>query len=230
MGEGVSIDGANDGDAGRDAAGRFTSGRQTTARGIVKARQAARTAARIAAGEPNLQALSRKRNFERKIAEQAIAEDAARAKDANRWTPRKCDAFLAALAEHGNVTRAGREIGMATSGAYYVRARNADFRARWDEAIQTFVNQVEANVLERIANGFDKPVFFQGQQCGAERVFNDGVGLNFLKLHRPQAYGDVREAEAQSRLPGKAGEEGRLKIEAMLADLAEKIEREGEGK
>ena len=53
------------------------------------------------------------------------------------WTPERQKAFIAALAESGNVTAACEHVGMTTEGAYYLRRQPGaeSFRRAWEAAL-----------------------------------------------------------------------------------------------
>ena len=53
------------------------------------------------------------------------------------WTPERQKAFIAALAESGNVTAACEHVGMTTVGAYYLRRQHGaeSFAHAWEAAL-----------------------------------------------------------------------------------------------
>lgn len=53
------------------------------------------------------------------------------------WTPERQKAFIAALAESGNVTAACEHVGMTPEGAYYLRRQPGaeSFRRAWEAAL-----------------------------------------------------------------------------------------------
>ena len=56
--------------------------------------------------------------------------------DNTRWTGPKAAAFLKALARHGKVAKAAREVGMSRQAAYRLRARAPKFAQMWDWAMR----------------------------------------------------------------------------------------------
>lgn len=59
--------------------------------------------------------------------------------DNTRWTGAKAAAFLKALARHGKVAKAAREVGMSRQAAYRLRARAPQFAQMWDAAMRVVV-------------------------------------------------------------------------------------------
>lgn len=81
-------------------------------------------------------------------------------------TPEKRIAFLAVLAETGNVTMAMRGAGLSRAGAYTWREADPDFAKAWAEALELGVEALEDEANRRAFHGVDKPVFYQGMPSG----------------------------------------------------------------
>jgi hypothetical protein len=70
--------------------------------------------------------------------------------DNTRWTGPKAAAFLKALARHGKVAKAAREVGMSRQAAYRLRARAPKFAQMWDWAMrEAAARRVEALAARR---------------------------------------------------------------------------------
>lgn len=103
-------------------------------------------------------------------------------------TPEKVTAFLAALAETGNVTRSAAAVGASRSIIYDWRERDPDFAVAWDRAIKTSVLGLEDEARRRAEEGVDEPVFYQGDKCGTVRKYSDTLLIFLLKAHNPEKY------------------------------------------
>jgi hypothetical protein len=72
-------------------------------------------------------------------------------------TPKRRKAFLAKLAEHGNVETACREAGMGKSAAYKWKREAPDFSDEWDAVIDEFldreVESVRVSLIEQAKKG-----------------------------------------------------------------------------
>lgn len=117
-------------------------------------------------------------------------------------TPEKDERFLAALAEGQKVGSACRAVGYSRTSTYEWREADAQFAARWQEAIDDAVERMEAEADRRAVDGTLKPVFHQGVECGHVREFSDTLLIFRLKALRP----DVYRERASVEHTGKDGE------------------------
>lgn len=65
------------------------------------------------------------------------------------WTQERRRAFLDHLAACSNVTRAVKAVGLSNAAAYELRARDPEFAAAWDEALEAGYTTLESMMLER---------------------------------------------------------------------------------
>jgi len=107
------------------------------------------------------------------------------------WTPNRQATFIEALAESGCVTEACRAVGMSPRSAYALRARidAVSFRNAWDAALDYAVRRLSDAVLSRAINGVAVPVFFQGEQIGERRYYNERLAMFLLRYRDPLRYG-----------------------------------------
>ena len=103
-------------------------------------------------------------------------------------TPKKREAFLANLAEYGNISLAARAAGVLRRTPYDWRDRDPVFAAEWDDALEHACDLLEAEARRRALEGCDKPVFYQGEQCGVIREYSDTLAIVLLKAHRPEKF------------------------------------------
>jgi hypothetical protein len=107
------------------------------------------------------------------------------------WTPNRQAAFIQALAESACVAEACRAVGMSERSAYALRAR-ADaisFRNAWDAALDFAIRRLSDAVLSRAINGVAVPVFFQGEQVGERRYYDERLAMFLLRYRDPLRYG-----------------------------------------
>lgn len=106
-------------------------------------------------------------------------------------TPEKKAAFCAALvASGGNVSRACQAIDVARITAYDWRSADPEFAAAWDKAKSIGLDSLEDEATRRAYEGTDKPVFYQGVQCGTIREYSDTLTIFLLKGGKPEKYRD----------------------------------------
>ena len=90
-------------------------------------------------------------------------------------------AFLAALSDTPNVSNAARLAGITRQAAYQARDADPAFKAAWDEAVATSVDDLEGRVHEA-TRVIDSPTALQ-------------AAMFLLKAHRPEKYRDKVQAE-----------------------------------
>ena len=94
--------------------------------------------------------------------------------------------FLAALEASGNVSAAARRAATHRGTAYRHRQADPEFRAAWDEALETALDDMELEARRRAVDGWDEPVFFKGEVCGHIRRYSDALIMFLLKAYRPE--------------------------------------------
>lgn len=69
------------------------------------------------------------------------------------FTTKRQAAFLAALADTGNVSEVAREVRMSRQYAYEFAERNPDFKRLWDDAKNDFLDKIDAEIVRRAVPG-----------------------------------------------------------------------------
>lgn len=135
-----------------------------------------------------------------------------------KFTPEKAEAFFAALAETANVTKACAAIAITRRTAYNWREADPEFAAGWDRAMKAAVLGLEDEAHRRAFEGLDKPVFYQGSECGAVREYSDTLAIFLLKAHNPEKYRENSkvELEANIRVNDMTDDEIRAEIAALV--------------
>lgn len=103
--------------------------------------------------------------------------------------------FLEELAIAPNVSAAARLAGTNRATAYRHRESDSEFAAAWDDALEQSTDDLVGECYRRATRGCEKPVFHQGEQCGAIREYSDTLAIFLLKSHRPSVYGDKSKIE-----------------------------------
>ena len=135
-----------------------------------------------------------------------------------KFTPEKAEAFFAALAETANVTKACAAIAITRRTAYNWREADPEFAAGWDRAMKAAVLGLEDEAHRRAFEGVDKPVFYQGDECGTIREYSDTLAIFLLKAHNPEKYRENSkvELEANIRVNDMTDDEIRAEIAALV--------------
>lgn len=109
--------------------------------------------------------------------------------------------FLDSLSSSPNVAAAAKAARVNRPYVYEVRGDDKEFAAAWDNAINVSLDSAEGEMYRRAVQGFDKPVFYQGTECGLVREHSDSLLMFLLKAHRPEKYRET----IQQQLTGKDG-------------------------
>lgn len=133
-------------------------------------------------------------------------------------TPEKRSAFLSALAECGNVADAARLAQVARNALYLWKKDDPDFAAEWEAALAAGGDSLEEEAIRRARDGWEEPVFYQGQQVSTVRRYSDTLMIFLLKGLMPQKYGERHQVE----LSGSVDFAGRL---AAARERAKKVNR-----
>lgn len=154
------------------------------------------------------------------------------------WTAERQRAFIAALAELGSVKAAARRIDMSSEGAYYLRRQPGaeSFAAAWAAALDHGVQSLADIAIDRARDGVPVPVFWQGEQVGEKRQYNDRLLMFILRHHQPERYGPLpalregtKAAETRAREAGNGeidpAERARI-IERLLERYKNKVDEE----
>ena len=123
------------------------------------------------------------------------------------WTPRRQHDFIAALAESGCVTEACAAVGLSPKSAYRLRTRPdaTIFRQAWDIALDQAIRRLTDAAYSRAIHGVVTPVFYQGEQIGERRRYDERLTMFLLRYRDPTRYGawlDQYEARRHPDGPG----------------------------
>jgi hypothetical protein len=97
-------------------------------------------------------------------------------------------AFLAALCETGNITRAAEAAGVARRQHYNWLDNDSTYLKRFEECIDQAADNLEAEARRRAVEGVAEPVFYKGKPIGAVRKYSDTLLIFLLKGARPDKY------------------------------------------
>lgn len=110
-------------------------------------------------------------------------------------------AFLATLAQTGNVSESAVGARIARSVVYQAREEHPDFAARWDAALEEAADRLEQEARRRAVEGVAEPVFYRGDECGTVQRYSDTLLIFLLKGARPDKYRET----VRNEVTGKDG-------------------------
>ena len=137
-------------------------------------------------------------------------------------TPEKEAEFLARLRDTANVTRSCEECGLTRSSVYEWREDDKDFADAWDKAVDIGSDALEDEAIRRAHQGTLKPVFHQGQECGAIREYSDTLMIFMLKARRPERFRERSSVDLSGGLDLRQVpiDELRREFSELLKDVA----------
>lgn len=100
----------------------------------------------------------------------------------SKFTPKKRDFFLSALAAGQSVTAAAEQIGLTRQAMYKAKAANQGFARLWEEAIEAGTDILEDEAVRRAKDGSDVLLIF------------------LLKARRPDKYRENIKHEQSGQL------------------------------
>jgi hypothetical protein len=126
------------------------------------------------------------------------------------WTAERQIAFVEKLADTNSITAACKHVGMSRESVRKLRRRpgGRDFRDACDAAQDCGYAEVEEAAAERSKNGVARPIFYQGEQVGEWRYFDERLTMFLLRCRRRHRFGP--EADGLPRVadvPGYDAEE-----------------------
>ena len=123
-------------------------------------------------------------------------------------------AFLRALSATHSVSEAAKSVGKSRQSAYRLRSRlkGQPFDLAWEVAFHHSYDVLAHTALESALNGVEVPVFFQGEQVGSYRRFDERLTVALL------ARFTMGSNPAFGRL-GPAAERHARDFEALLAKV-----------
>lgn len=95
-----------------------------------------------------------------------------------------------------HITRACESSGVSRT-AYYKWLTEEWFASEVQRRRDALIDRLEDNTLTRAVDGWEEPVFYQGEECGAVRKFDNGLSWKMLAKHRPDLYREVKQDDAK---------------------------------
>lgn len=110
-------------------------------------------------------------------------------------TREKKEAFLTRLSETANVSRSCADNNLPRRTVYDWRDSDAGFKAAWDQALELGLDALEDEAKRRAFEGTDRPVFYEGSECGTVREYSDTLAIFLLKAYRPDRFKDRQSVD-----------------------------------
>jgi hypothetical protein len=108
------------------------------------------------------------------------------------WSAARQREFIALLAETGSVRSACRRMGVGEHQVYVLRnhPEAASFRRAWEAALDCGIARIEDTAMDRALYGTEDPIFWQGEQVGTRRHYNDRLLMFILRNRAPERFAE----------------------------------------
>ena len=103
-------------------------------------------------------------------------------------TPERKAAFLHALSQTCNVTKAATAVGLERKTLYDWRRDDEAFAVEWSHALRIGAEALEDIAKVRAFDGIDEPVFHQGEQVATMKKYSDTLTIFLRKGAMPEKY------------------------------------------
>lgn len=113
--------------------------------------------------------------------------------ESNGFPHPKKAAFLAAYAECGTVTQAARAADIDRCTHYDWMKSDTDYAALFGLAHKAACDTLESEARRRAIEGWEEPVFQNGECVGHKRRFSDALLIFLMKGNNPTKFGDKVE-------------------------------------
>lgn len=116
--------------------------------------------------------------------------------------------FLMLYSETGRLCQSAIAVGVHPNTVAGLRKRDPEFDAEVKLAKEIFNESLDQEIVRRGKVGYDKPVFYQGEEVAIVREYSDVLLLAAAKRHDP-AYRDKQQIDVNHTggvmiVPGKA--------------------------
>jgi hypothetical protein len=148
--------------------------------------------------------------------------------------------FVEVLADQGTFRAAAEAVGIDPNTARNARDLDPEFDQACEAALTDFADRLEGEASRRAVDGWERPLYYQGAQVGAERLYSDRLLELQLKAHRPEKYrekfelggpgGGPLQIKIQDFSPGADGRSAEV-IEAEVVtdgETKEKVHLQGD--
>jgi len=103
---------------------------------------------------------------------------------------RRKETMLKYLAEGWSIRHACEKSGCTPPTLRQYREADPEFDEQCSEAIEMGTDALEDTALMRARFGTDKPVYYQGEECGHIREYSDTLLIFLLKARRPEKFSE----------------------------------------
>lgn len=141
-------------------------------------------------------------------------------------TPELWERFLQDYAELGNLTAAASKNGTSKQAIHAHVKANPEKAQELDVARGEAQQAIEAEIRRRAIEGWDEPVFFQGEEVGVVRRYSDKMLEILAKANMPERYGNKTVHEVKGTITHE--HKAKQRLAALLNVSGSEDDEEGE--
>lgn len=138
--------------------------------------------------------------------------------------------FLRAFEESGTIIHAAEAVGINRQNHYQWLGKSELYREAFAESEKRAEDTILNRARELAIQGWEEPVFYQGEECGRMRRFSATLMMFLLKGAFPNKYAERQDVRAlvsvASQLPAESVQEVIAAMEAKLDGMAERLQIE----
>jgi hypothetical protein len=128
---------------------------------------------------------------------------------------KKKQAFLSAFEACGSVTAAARAARITRACHYLWLQTDAQYALVFGQSKMIAGDVLEDEAVRRAVEGWEEPVYYQGNKVGSVTRYSDGMLQFLLRGFKPEKYGTQR---IQIPAPGVAAVESRVEVVFVTPD------------
>lgn len=107
-----------------------------------------------------------------------------------KLTPEKRAKFLEKVKEFASVTKACEAVAISRTAIYELKGKDPEFAEQMELAQDVGTQRLEDEAVRRAYEGYDDPVYYQGERVDVVRKYSDTLLIFLLKGRAPEKYSD----------------------------------------
>ncbi len=138
-------------------------------------------------------------------------------------------AFLAAYSKVATITHAASIAGIDPSTHYEWMKTTPEYAKEFAAAKQAACDNLEAEARRRAMVGCEKVIYYQGIECGRERIYSDVLLIVLMKASMPDKYIERRAIEHSAKGDTALKIAERIVTDRLPPAIAERMGANGNG-
>ena len=103
--------------------------------------------------------------------------------------------FLTAFQLEGKIGQAAESSNVSRTIHYHWKQTSEEYAAAFKSVQWAVIDRIHEPLVERLANGWDEPVYQGGELVGYKRRFDNATAMRYLEAVDPVRFGGKRQIE-----------------------------------